>query len=383
MGTTDVDVHHTDGGRPLPTIVSAAGFVGEMPGQVKDMVGQVKDVVGGDDPRAVIWEVIRGQWRFSALYAFVELDLARWLSERPMGVSELAGLCALDEGALARLLRTNATLGVVRSVPDGKGGSRYALTEAGRTLDAGDERSMRSVVIPQGAPDFMDAMGALADAVRTGKSPFGAKFGSFYAYLDSHPEARQHFDAHMVTRSRAIAEAVVARYDFAGIGSFADIGGGAGTILATVLHANAELHGVLFELPSVVAGAQAFLAAELVIDRCEVVAGDFFKAVPTADAYLLSNIVHNWADDTAVTILRNVRSAMPDHGRVLLLDMLLPDDDRPHLGKELDMRMLALHQGGRERTEAEYFGLLREADLTVRRVVELPFALSLIEAVPA
>ncbi|MFE7562343.1 methyltransferase [Kitasatospora sp. NPDC057500] len=367
---TDVDVHPTDGARPLPA-----------PGDV--VPGAVKDVVGSDDPRAVIWEVIRGQWRFSALYAFVDLDLARRLSERPMGVAELAGLCAVDEGALARLLRTNATLGVVRSVPDGEGGTRYALTDAGRTLDAGDERSMRSVVIPQGAPDFIDAMGSLADAVRTGKSPFGAKFGSFYAYLESHPEAREHFDAHMVTRSRAIAAAVVERYDFAGIGSLADIGGGSGTILATVLRANPGLRGVLFELASVLDGARGFLAGEQVVDRCELVAGDFFEAVPPAGAYLLSNIVHNWADDTAVTILRNVRSAVPDDGRVLLLDMLLPDDDRPHLGKELDMRMLALHQGGRERTEAEYFGLLRRAGLTVRRVVELPFALSLIEAVPA
>lgn len=354
------------------------------PHQLAPQAG-ARDVVSADDPRAAIWELIRGQWRFSALYAFVDLELADRMADAAVSVGELADRAGLDAPALGRLLRTNAALGVVRTVgPAAADGlsHRYELTATGRTLCAADERSMRSVVIPQGAPEFVTAMASLADAVRTGRAPFADRFGSFYGYLDANPEARAHFDAHMATRSRTIAQAVAERYDFTGIGRLADIGGGLGTILAVLLRANPGLHGLLFDLAPVIARAKGFLAGEGVLERCELVEGDFFAEVPSADAYVLSNIVHNWADEAALRILRGVRAAVPAHGRVLLLDMLLTDDDRPHLGKELDMRLLALHQGGRERTATQYLGLLDAAGLEPARVIELPFALSLIEAFP-
>ncbi|MFC5754119.1 methyltransferase [Actinomadura rugatobispora] len=341
-----------------------------------------KNVVDDDDPRAQIWEVLRGQWRFSALYAFVDLELADRLGSGPLTVDTLAERCGGDRLALSRLLRTAAGLGIVRSVPGEDGLGRYALTPAGETLRTDVPRSMRSVVIPQGAPDFLEAMGSLAEAVRDGRSPFATRFGTMYGYLEQHPEARHHFDAHMSTRSRSIAEAVVAEYDFSGIGVIADLGGGVGTVLATILRAAPNLRGLLFELEPVVARAAGFLADQGVADRCELVAGDFFTSVPAADAYILSNIVHNWDDDGALRILTNMREVMPDHGRALLLDILLPEDDRPHLGKDLDMRMLALYDGARERGEDEYLALLGKAGLRPNRVIELPYALSLIEALP-
>jgi hypothetical protein len=342
--------------------------------------GVAKDVVGSEDPRAFIWEMLRAQWRFSALYAFVELDLAGWLRDEPLGVEALAERGGFDRGALARVLRTAAGIGLVRSLPGPP--KRFALTPAGETLRGDVPRSMRSVVIPQGAPDFLEAMGSLAEAVRNGKSPFVARFGSMYGYLASHPEARHHFDAHMATRSRSIADAVVGAYDFTGIGTIADLGGGVGTVVATILQANPEMRSILFELEPVITEATRFLADQGVAERCELVVGDFFSSVPAADAYVLSNIVHNWNDEDALVILRNLRAAIPPHGRALLLDILLPEDDRPHLGKELDMRMLALYDGALERTESEYLALLSTAGLRPNRVIELPYALSLIEALP-
>ncbi|MFC5184120.1 methyltransferase [Actinomadura harenae] len=343
---------------------------------------EAKDVVDSEDPRSFVWEMLRAGWRFSALYAFVELDLAGWLREGPLTVEEIAERAGLDRAALARLLRTSAGSGLVRTLRAEGGPVRYDLTDVGHTLRGDVRRSMRSVVIPQGAPDFLEAMGSLDEAVRNGKSPFAARFGSMYGYLASHPDARHHFDAHMATRSRTIAEATVAAYDFTGLGTIADIGGGVGTVLATILATYPDTRGLLFELEPVIEAASGFLAPLGVADRCELVAGDFFAEVPTADAYVLSNIVHNWNDEDALTILRNVRAALPAHGRVLLLDILLPEDDRPHLGKELDMRMLALYDGARERTESEYLGLLGEAGLRPNRVIELPYALSLVEALP-
>ncbi len=349
---------------------------------LETLPGTAKDVVDSEDPRAAIWEMLRAQWRFSALYAFVDLDLAGWLADGPLTAQDLAQRAGLHQEALDRLLRTAAGSGLVRSSRTGTGPVQYALTPVGETLRADAPRSMRSVVIPQGAPDFLDAMGSISEAVRNGKSTFVAQHGSMYEYLASRPEARHHFDAHMATRSRSIAEAVVAAYDFTGVGTIADIGGGVGTVVATVLRAHPEMRSILFELPPVLTEAAKFLAGQGVADRCDLVSGDFFTAVPAADAHLLSNIVHNWNDEDALVILRNVRSVMPAHGRVLLLDILLPEDDRPHLGKELDMRMLALYDGARERTESAYLALLARAGLRPNRLIELPYALSLIEALP-
>lgn len=349
---------------------------------LETMPGTAKDVVGNEDPRAAVWEMLRAQWRFSALYAFVDLDLAGWLAAGPLTAEELARRGGFDRDALARLLRTAAGSGLIRSSRTAAGSVEFALTPVGETLRDDTPRSMRSVVIPQGAPDFLEAMGSLSEAVRNGKSTFVARFGSMYRYLASRPDARHHFDAHMATRSRSIAEAAVGAYDFAGIGTIADVGGGVGTVVATILQAHPEMRGIVLELGPVLAEAAEFLDQRGVAGRCELIAGDFFTEVPTADAHLLSNIVHNWNDDDALVILRNVRAAMPAHGRALLLDILLPEDDRPHLGKELDMRMLALYDGARERTETAYLSLLSRAGLRPTQLVELPYALSLIEARP-
>ena len=344
--------------------------------------GEAKDVVDREDPRAYVWEMLRAQWRFSALYAFVDLDLAGWLRDGPLTVEELAERGGFSGAVLARLLRTAAGIGLLRSLRADGRPVRYVLTPVGETLRGDVQRSMRSVVIPQGAPDFLEAMGSLPEAARNGKSPFVARFGSMYGYLASHPEARHHFDAHMATRSRSIADATVAAYDFSGINTIADLGGGVGTVLATILQAYPGTEGILFELEPVIAEATDFLTAEGVADRCELVVGDLFRSVPAADAYVVSNIIHNWSDEDARQILHNLRAAMPAHGRALFLDILLPEDDRPHLGKELDMRMLALYDGAQERTQGEYLALLAQAGLRPRRIIELPYALSLIEALP-
>lgn len=339
-----------------------------------------KDVVDINDPRAIIWDLLRSQWRFSALYAFVDLDLAGCFRDRPLSVGQLAELRGVDSRALGRLLRTAASLGLVKSLPSENGLRMYALTPAGNSLRDDVHGSMRSITYLQGAPDFLMAMGSLADAVRNGRSEFAQRFGAFYGYLASHPDVRRHFDIFMSSRSLSIAEAVVARYDFTGITTIADVGGGVGRVLATILQANPLMHGILMDLEPVIANAPEFLNANNVADRCDLVVGNFFESVPKADAYMLGNIVHNWDDAHALHILRNVLEAMPEDGRVLLLDMLLPEGDSPHLGKEMDMRLLALYDGGRERDQEEYLSLVTKAGLRVNRVIELPYALSLVEA---
>ncbi|HEX2314222.1 MAG TPA: methyltransferase [Thermomonospora sp.] len=334
------------------------------------------------DPSAPIQDLLRGWWRFSALHAWVELECSDHLAGGPLTAGELAVRCGAHAPSLARLLRTMASLGFVTADPER---GTYALTETGAMLRADVPDSMRPGIIVVGEGESWTAMRRLADTVRTGRSYFQEHHGSLYEYYADRPHLETAFASYMTARSRSFARGLLAVCDFSGARTMVDVGGGVGTILAEVLTAHPDLHGVLLDLPTVTVAAHAYLEAQGVADRCEVVAGSFLEEVPAkADVYLLASILHNWPDDVALTILRTVREAMADDSRVLLLDVLPPDvPDRPHLGFDLDMRMLALFGEGHERTPAEYRALLAQAGLRTERTTELPAGATLVEATPA
>lgn len=331
-----------------------------------------------DDPTATVWDIIRGMSRYAAVYTVVELRCADHLKDGPLTVAELADRCGANPGALARVLRMTAALGLMRQVAPGT----YELTESGRTLCEDAPNSMRPAMLATGEEGSWLATRAVPETVRTGRV-YMARHGSYYDYLAARPAANQAFNEFMRLRSEPVAAAVAARYDFSDVATLVDVGGGKGTLLAAILNAHPGVRGILLDRENVIPGARAHLAGQGLTDRCELVSGDFFAPLPQgADAYILGSVLHNWGDEDALRILGRVREAMPDDGRVLLVDITLPDDDRPHVGKELDMRMLSLFDGGRERTESEYFDLLKQAGLRGRVVTGLPLGLSLVEALP-
>src|SRR5262249_26602911 len=162
-----------------------------------------------------------------------------------------------------------------------------------------------------------------------------------YEYLAAHPDVAALFDEYMALRAAPFAGAVASCYDFSELRRVVDVGGGKGHILASVLRAFPHLEGELFDLERVLPLARTEVEAAGLAERCACTVGDFFTAVPRgADAYLLANVIHNWNDDDATTILRNVHDAMSPGGRVLIVEIVLPDGDVPHVGKDADMRML-------------------------------------------
>jgi hypothetical protein len=175
------------------------------------------------------------------------------------------------------------------------------------------------------------------------------------------------------------APGIVAACDLTGVTTLADVGGGNGTLLATFLDAHPHLRGILFDSPS---GATA-----IVDERCEVVTGDFFVSVPTADAHVLKSVIHDWDDERSVTILSRVREAMPAHGVLFLVEPVLRDDPEV-LG---DQRMLLMSDlnmlvclGGRERTQEQFTDLLTAAGLRLTGVTPAAgSAYSVMRAVPA
>jgi SAM-dependent methyltransferase len=230
-----------------------------------------------------------------------------------------------------------------------------------------------------GAGFVWEPVGELFETIRTGQPAFELVYRApFFEYLAEHPDDAAVFNAAMSSLPAYIA-ALVQAYDFSKFECIVDVGGGHGAKLVAILSANPRLRGVLFDLPSVVEGATA-VRRGAVGDRCEIVGGDFFEQVPSgADGYLLSGIVHDWGDDAALKILRNCRRAIRSDGTLLLVETVLTPSSDPSQAL-MDVLMMVL-TGGRERSEADFESLLREAGFSLTSVIPTAGA-SILESRP-
>jgi SAM-dependent methyltransferase len=224
----------------------------------------------------------------------------------------------------------------------------------------------------------------LLDGIRSGQSPFEQAHGvGSWGYMAAHPELGTTFNEFMTRLTAGRHEALLAAYDFGGIGTLVDVGGGSGATLAAVLRAHPGMRAILFDLPQGLGDAAAVLAAAGVADRCGIVEGDFFAAVPPGgDAYILSRILHDWDDARAGAILRSCHRAMGPGGRLLVLESVLPPPPArlPPAVAFLDLDMHVM-EGGRERTEADFAALFATTGFELTRMVPLPPHGSLLEAV--
>jgi hypothetical protein len=325
-----------------------------------------------------LFELITASWVAAAVSAAAELGVADAMGFEPLPVDEIAGRVGADAEALHRLLRACADLDLVEETP----GRRFALTELGRALRSDAADSMRGYARWIGGQTERSTMAHLAQAVRTGRSVFEEVHGrTAWAHMNEDPQAAAVFDQGMTDISAQLTRSVADSYDFGAHGTLVDVGGGRGRLLAIVLSAHPGLRGVLFDRPEVVAHAGPVL--EGVRERCRVVGGDFLSSVPEGgDAYLLSNVIHNWGDHDAVRILSHCREAMTGDGRVLLAEVVMPDSPGPaRTAKFMDLSMLA-HCDGKQRTRTQFADLFRRAGLRLARVLP-SHGTSIVEAVRA
>jgi len=315
-----------------------------------------------------------------ALYVAADLRIADRLTERSMSVGELADSTGAHSASLRRLLRLLAGAGVFREEAD----QRFALTPIGETLRSEGPGSVRDWALFVGASEMWEAWGGLRESVMTGEPAFPRAHGmSLWDYLARHPGLGTPFDRWMSQQSDQQNAAIVASYDFSPFGTLADIGGGRGSTLAAILEANRSLRGILLDLPQVVESHAALEAARL-LDRCEVVGGDMLQGVPGgADVYLVKRVLMDWGDEEAATILRNCVTAMPEEGRVLAVEMILREDNKPSSSKVFDLLMLLVHPGARIRTESEFRDLFAAAGLRLNRVIATASPNSILEGLRA
>ncbi len=323
--------------------------------------------------------LLNGTFVSQAISVAARLGVADALAYGSRSVAELAEMLGAHAPSLYRLLRGLTDTGVVTELAGGK----FALTPFGEPLRSGVPGSLRAAATMVGMPFHRNAWTELYESVRTGESAFARTHGStLFDYLAEHPEEAAIFDGAMTASAVAYAE-VWEVYDFARFTRVVDVGGGKGQILGPILAANPHLEGVLFDTPDVVADAGPILSEAGVTERCWVAAGSFFDTVPTeGDAYLLTNVIHDWDDDSAAQILSACRRAMTEDATILLVEGMLSEQLDGDLSRLVDLNLMAVTPGGRLRTEEEYAALLERAGLQLTRVLSAGPA-SIIEAVPA
>ncbi|HEU5101083.1 MAG TPA: methyltransferase [Roseiflexaceae bacterium] len=329
-------------------------------------------------PDVTLLQLMTGYWGAQAVYIAAKLGLADLLTDGPVSSDDLAAATQTDPLSLYRVLRALASIGVFMEVAP----RQFALTPTAALLQTATPGSMRSLAIIYNE-ELYRAWGDMLHSIQTGQPAFRHHFGMApFEYFAQHPEVDRVFNEAMIGYTHRVARAVVEAVDFAPFKTIVDVGGGYGTLLAAILQRTPVARGVLFDLPHVIAGAEDYLASAGVADRCTRVGGDFFAAVPSGgDAYVLSQILHDWDPDHCITILMNCRQAISTHGRLLVVELVVPEGNTPDFGKWVDLHMLAI-TGGRERTAAEYGALFQKTGFELVRVMPTSAGPGVVEARP-
>ena len=335
------------------------------------------------DPGAVL-QMATGYTNAQVVHVAAQLRLADLLADGPRSIDDLAAATGAHAPSLARLVRALAALGVVAEAD----GGRIQLTPLGATLRSDVPGSVRDAVLFLVGEWFWRAWGGLLHSVRTGEPAFDRIFGmSNFEYWEHDPEAGTIHDAFFRAMARTTNSPLVAAYDFSRFGTIVDVGGSNGSLLTAILRAYPGVRGILFDLPHVVSGAAPVLDEAGVADRCTVVGGTFFESVPVGgDAYVLKYVIHDWDNARASTILRRCHEVMTPEAVLLLIEQVLPEHLEAGVAAQrlarLDLQMLVLTPGGRERTEGEFRSLLGAAGFELRAMLPTASPFHILEAVP-
>ena len=304
--------------------------------------------VSQNEPAQLVIDLARAHIVARCLHVIADCGAADAVGATGATPAEIAAHTSLDADALDRMLRLLAAHGIFNPTADG----RYEHSAASRLLRSDAPRSLRSYVRMNGLRAMWERYVELGETARTGRPKHD--WATLVDTLAAHPEESSIFNAAMVSKSLTVLPAVAAAYDFSGFGTIADIGGGRGHLLKLILDGAPRTQGILCELDHVIADATP-------APRFALAAGNFFTdPLPAADAYLLMDVLHDWDDTDAARILAAVRRAARPQSRLLIVETLVPETPGPHVGKSLDITMLAV-TGGRERTEAQHAVLLAAA----------------------
>jgi len=298
------------------------------------------------------------------LRAVCDLRIADHLAAGPMTIDELARVSGSHERSLYRAMRVLASKGVFTEVEP----RIFAMTELAEPLRSDHPRSIREAY-PL-LPADVHAWAMLGHTLRTGEPAFDVAHGKgAWEWFAEHPEESARFDASQQAVTRREVPNLIPAYDWAAFDTVADIGGGNGAFVCAILAANPQLRGFVLDQPHVVARADEIMAAQGVTDRCTAVGGSYLDEIPAgAQVYTFKRVLYSLPDDAAIQVLRNVRSVLPEGGRVLIIEPVVRPGNEFDWGKLYDLLLLTMSGGG-GRTEEELTELLAKADLELIKII--------------
>jgi hypothetical protein len=350
----------------------------------KDILSSLRSIPLGKNrsrnlPPPILFQMATGYWLSQAIYVAAKLGIADRLVAGPKSPRQLADATGADPASLYRVMRALAGARVFKQTR----GNSFALGPLGKSLVTELPGSLRAAIITIGEIHYQ-AWGGLLDSVRSGTPAFNQVYGvGLFEHLQQNKNDATAFDEGMSSLAELLSYAVQSAYDFSGIRYLMDVGGGQGTFLRNILIANPNMKGTVFDMPSTVELVKRRCHNHLDFERLNFCAGNFFVSVPAgADAHLLSGVVHDWDDEHAITILRNCRKAAVGDGRLLLVEMVVPEGGANCFSKLLDLNMLIM-TGGQERTRADFSRLLHASGYRLEKVVSTPAPQSLIIGTPA
>jgi hypothetical protein len=325
-------------------------------------------------PNERLFSIVLGSWQARAISVATELGLPDLVAQTPLHVEELANRTKTNPSALFRLLRALESIGIFTEVSP-RVFSNTATSESLRKGVPGSQWPLVVHCLSKGSGPF-EGWGELEYAVRTGGPSVAQAYGyDFWELLRRNPQASTAMNGAMQAASITMTPFVTDAYDWSRFPVIADIGGGIGTQLASILDASPGSRGILFDKPHLRGEAISH-------DRMEFIDGDFYESVPSrGDAYLLRWILHDWDDANAAAILKSLRRSMKPAARLIVIEYIIPKEPTFSVGKWTDLQMLVC-VGGRERTQAEYRGLLSAAGFDLQEVVGTPSPLSLLVGKP-
>jgi hypothetical protein len=321
-----------------------------------------------EDASAKVMDLIFGRWRSQILYAGVKLGVFDALASGPRNAVSVASALGVDAGMLYRLMRALGSLELLQE----DNTKTFSLTLMGELLCRDHPHTLRGATLLEEGPEHYAAWRHLPALITEGQqNAFVREFGQpAFAYAVQHPSHGAVFNEAMSSYSSTYSLLVLEAlepYDFSSISHLCDVGGGHGHTLCSLLVKYPHLKGTVLELPNVIENQELLWANKMGVgDRCTYVPGDMFREVPPADAYMVKAVIHDWNDAEGVQILSTMHRAAPQHGRVFIMEQIVPGPDTPHFAKLFDIHML-IWGTGRERTLEEYAGLLERAGWTYRQ----------------
>lgn len=323
--------------------------------------------------------MITSKWVSQSIHAAAKLGIADLLKNGSLTSEELARATGSNADALYRVLRALSSVGVFREAAARK----FELTPMADLLRKDVAGTLRPVALMTGDPLEYAPWSEVMYSIKSGLPAFDKVYNmGAFDYLMSHPEPAAMFNDAMTSYSEMETPAIIKNYDFSSVRVLMDVAGGHGRLLTSILAANKSTRGVLFDLAPVVAGAPPLITKSGVADRCSVAAGSFFEEIPSgADAIIMKHIIHDWSDERSIAILKNCRRALQKNDKVLLCEMVVSAGNDPSPAKWLDLQMLVMTQGGRERTKEEFAALFDKSGMRLERIVPTSEPICIIEGI--